>query len=104
MQGRKKATPTFGFPELLAPLGVKKSWFGCGVRRVSPLSEYVSKYHPSTCDKLVDLVLSDIRGVLFSVMLGLWVLLLAEVLHYVIHFQAPKPQFCPALMLSTCIE
>lgn len=27
------------------------------------------------------------QGVLFSVMLGLWVLLLAEVLHYVIHFQ-----------------
>lgn len=30
------------------------------------------------------------RGVLFSVMLGLWVLLLAEVLHYVIHYQVPR--------------
>lgn len=30
-----------------------------------------------------------LSGVMFSVMLGLWVLLLAEVFHYVIHYQVP---------------
>ncbi len=44
------------------------------------------------------------QGVLFSVMMGLWVLLLAEILHYVLHFQvawfdrnASQNKFEPAI-------
>lgn len=33
------------------------------------------------------LVTKSPQGVLFSVMMGLWVLLLAEILHYVLHYQ-----------------